>query len=282
MTKDKQTSNTKLAVISCIHGNMEALEAVYDDICSQGIEKVMCLGDLIGYGPYPNEVVEFIERKNISTVLGCWDEGIANDNPTCGCNYISDEESALGALAFTWTKAFVTKKTQNFLKQIPFGVRRDLLCGETLFVHGSPQSTSEYLLDSTHELVLFERAASGECEILVCGHTHVPYVKEVSGTLTVKSRQTISTPNPKPKKVTLSPKLIINAGSVGEPRHGGTEATYVVLDVVTGEATIRYVEYNYKKTAQAMKKMLVPEVFIDRFLSAQELTGKEKSIHCAC
>ena len=79
----------KIAVISCIHGNMEALETVYDDICSKKINDIVCLGDLVGYGPHPNEVVRFIKRNDISTVLGCWDEGIGLDKDTCGCHYIS-------------------------------------------------------------------------------------------------------------------------------------------------------------------------------------------------
>jgi predicted phosphodiesterase len=285
-TKRPESSGnpTKLAIISCIHGNMEALETVFDDIRSQGIEKMICLGDLVGYGPYPNEVVRFIERHNIMTVLGCWDEGIANENPSCGCSYISEEEGALGALAFQWTKQAVNAKTQKFLKQLPFGVKRDLLCGDTLFVHGSPRNTSEYLMDSTHELILFERAASGDCEILVCGHTHVPFVKEVSGTLKVSTKESapgISSEGAS-REISLSPKLIINAGSVGEPRHGGKESTYVVLDSGDRSVSIRAVQYDVNKTVSAMKKKSVPDLLIERMKAAQELTGKSKTVTCSC
>lgn len=281
---EKPGNKTKIAILSCIHGNMEALETVFDDVCSQGIEKIICLGDLVGYGPYPNEVVRFIERHNIMTVLGCWDEGIANDNPSCGCKYISEEEGALGALAFQWTRQAVKTKTQKFLKQLPFGVKRDLLCGDTLFVHGSPRNTSEYLMDSTHELILFERAASGDCEILVCGHTHVPFVKEVSGTLKVNVKESApdAAAEASPREITLSPKLIINAGSVGEPRHGGRESTYVVLDSVDRSVSIRTVKYDLEKTVTAMKKKEVPDLLIERMKKAQELTGKFKTVTCSC
>lgn len=261
---------------------MEALEAVYDDILAQETDEIICLGDLVGYGPYPNEVVRFIDKESIKTVLGCWDEGIANNNPSCGCTYVSEEEGVLGELAFEWTTATVNKDSIDILKQIPFGIKDSFGCGETLFVHGSPKSTNEYLMDSTHELVLFERAASGECDYLVCGHTHVPFVKELSGTLTVRTRESVSKKNMDSESLTLSPKVIINAGSVGEPRHGGPEATYVVFNTETGDSTIRYVEYDYKKTAKAMEKEMVPEVFVKRFLAAQELTLKDKDIVCAC
>ena len=126
----------KIAVISCIHGNMEALETVYDDIRSKKINDIVCLGDLVGYGPHPNEVVRFIKRNDISTVLGCWDEGIGLDKDTCGCHYISEKEGELGAMAFAWTKAAVSKKTKVFLRELPFGMKDD--SGNVLFVHGSP------------------------------------------------------------------------------------------------------------------------------------------------
>ena len=271
----------KIAVISCIHGNMEALETVYDDICSKKINDIVCLGDLVGYGPHPNEVVRFIKRNDISTVLGCWDEGIGLDRDTCGCHYISKKEGELGAMAFAWTKAAVSKKTKGFLRELPFGIKDD--SGNVLFVHGSPRSTSEYLMDSTHELILLERAASGDCEILMCGHTHVPFVKEVSGTLTVKARDNSFKKRSSPgRKVKLNPKLIVNAGSVGEPRHGGMESSYITIDTVNRKVEIHYVEYDVGKTVAAMKRKKIPEVFIERIQTAQELTGKAKDIFCAC
>ncbi|NRA65998.1 MAG: metallophosphoesterase family protein [Pseudobacteriovorax sp.] len=267
-----------IAIISCIHGNIEALEAVYSDILSKDIKKIICLGDLVGYGPYPNEVVSFIERYDIATVLGCWDEGIAQNKISCGCEYVSKEEAKLGEMAFHWTKSEVTSDTVAFLDRLRYGVRHTFACGKTLFVHGSPQSTSEYLTESTHEFILFERAARGGCDILVCGHTHVPFVKEISGTLNVR------TPlgGPEVKDVELAPKLIINAGSVGEPRHGGVESTYVTMDTDTRKVDIHYVPYDLKQTMRAMRKKGIPEVLIERLQSGMELTGKDKSINCDC
>lgn len=254
---------------------MEALEAVYDDIRKQQIDRIVCLGDLVGYGPYPNEVVRFIERQEITTVLGCWDEGIVENNGSCGCKFISEEEGEIGEMAYLWTRRAVSEKTRKFLRQSPFGIKDDLPCGSTLFVHGSPRSTSEYLMDTTHELVLLERAAGGDCEILVCGHTHVPFVKEVSGALRVTTKGST-------REFDLHPKLIINAGSVGEPRHGGSESTYVILDSADRQVEIRKVEYDVKKTIAAMKKKKIPEVFIRRFEQAEELTKKSKDVTCSC
>jgi len=280
----------RLGIISCIHGNLEALEAVAADLRAREIESVLCLGDLVGYGPFPDETVARIRDLRIPSVLGCWDEGIAQENETCGCTFVSEEEGVLGAMAFWWTTAKVSDETKSYLGTLPMGLQFDFPCGRVVAVHGSPNSTSEYLMESTHELVLFERAASAGCDILVCGHTHVPYVKQVAGTLEVRAETSVKDAiyqarygeSEAPRLVTLAPKTIINAGSVGEPRHGGLEATYAILDTHSGDVELCKVEYDVGKTVHAMRAREVPETFAERLLHGQELTGKYKEVLCAC
>lgn len=280
----------RVGIISCIHGNFEALEAVLADLQAREIESVVCLGDLVGYGPYPDETATRIRELGIPSVIGCWDEGIAQENETCGCAFISEEEGQLGAAAYLWTTLHVSEGTRNYLDTLPLGLAFDLPCGRLIAVHGSPTSTSEYLTESTHELVLFERAARAGCDILVCGHTHVPYVKQVAGTMEVRAQASIKDrvyraryPHERaPREVTLSPKHIINAGSVGEPRHGGLAATYVILDTHTCDVELCEVPYDVEKTVHAMRAREVPETLAERLLRGHELTGKTKEIACAC
>ena len=280
----------RLGIISCVHGNLEALDTVLADLRAREIDSVLCLGDLVGYGPFPDETVSRIRELDIPSVLGCWDEGIAQENETCGCTFISEEEGELGAMAFWWTTANVSDETKSYLGTLPMGMAVDLPCGRLVAFHGSPNSTSEYLTESTHELVLFERAASAGCDILVCGHTHVPYVKQVAGTLEVRAETTVKDPiyrarygdSETPSLVTLAPKTILNAGSVGEPRHGGLAATYAILDTDSGDVELCEVEYDVEKTVHAMRERDVPETFADRLLHGQELTGKHKEVYCAC
>jgi predicted phosphodiesterase len=292
-TPSGKVVHERLAILSCIHGNLEALEAVLRDVEVQpGIQRLACLGDLVGYGPHPNEVVEVVKQRGIQTVLGCWDEGIAQDNETCGCSFVTAEEGELGARAFGWTRGEVYRETREFLGDLPFAVRTDLPCGHVLLVHGSPAATNEYLTDSTHELILFERAARGRCDILICGHTHVPFVKNVSGALHVRAGATLKErmhrarhPESRARrgaKIELEAKTIVNAGSVGEPRHGGLEATYVILDAVTGDVEIRAVAYDVERTARAMRDKGVDAAFVDRLLAGREMTDKVKEIACAC
>lgn len=280
----------RLGIISCIHGNLEALDTVLADLRAREIDSLLCLGDLVGYGPFPDETVARVRTLEIPTVLGCWDQGIAEENETCGCTFVSEEEGELGAMAFWWTTVHVSEETKSYLGTLPMGRAVDLPCGRLVAFHGSPNSTSEYLTESTHELVLFERAASAGCDILVCGHTHVPYVKQVAGTLEVRAETTVKDSIYRarygeveaPRLVTLAPKTIINAGSVGEPRHGGLAATYAILDTHLGDVELCEVEYDVEKTVHAMRAREVPETFAERLLQGQELTGKQKEVYCAC
>lgn len=280
----------RLAILSCVHGNLEALESVLVDLRRREVDGLICLGDLVGYGPYPDEVAARIQALKVPTVLGCWDEGIAQDNESCGCSFISAEEGQLGAMAFWWTALHVSEVTKGYLGSLPVAMSFDLPCGRLVAVHGSPSSTSEYLMESTHELVLFERAARAGCDILVCGHTHVPFVKQVAGTLEVRAETSLKDRHyraqfgslEESRPVSLSPKTIINAGSVGEPRDGGRASTYAILDTASGDVELCSVDYDVEKTAHAMRAREIPETFVQRLLRGQEMTGKQKDVFCAC
>jgi len=280
----------RLGIISCVHGNLEALDRVLADLRLREVDSLLCLGDLVGYGPFPDEVTAKVRALGVPAVLGCWDEGIAEENQSCGCTFITEEEGQLGAAAFLWTALHVSEQTKGYLGTLPMSRAFELPCGRLVAVHGSPASTSEYLMESTHELVLFERAASAGCDILVCGHTHVPYVKQLTGTLEVRSAKTFKDrvyrarygEPAAPRVVTLAPKTIVNAGSVGEPRHGGLAATYAILDTHSGDVELCEVEYDVEKTVHAMRAREVPEALSERLLHGRELTAKRKEIFCAC
>lgn len=297
-TKKKSRPNSdpsrgkRIAILSCIHGNIAALEAVWDDLNSQGVDQVCCLGDLVGYGPFPNEVIRFVQKENIPTVLGCWDEGIGMERADCGCKFITEEDEKHGHAAFEWTRSRVTEANRKFLGGLYFGRRlTDTAAGTLLFVHGSPRSTGEYLMESTHDLILFERAAAGDCDVLICGHTHVLFARQLEGEMRVTAelgvKDAIQTglglvKKVPPREVRLQPKLLINAGSVGEPRHGGPEATYVIFNTETKDVEIRSVAYNVQATVNALKKSGLPEIFATRLQQGKEFAEKKKDVTCAC
>jgi predicted phosphodiesterase len=172
-----------IAVLSCIHGNLEALEAVLRDIDQQSVDQIYSLGDLVGYGPYPNEVVARIRELGIPTCQGCWDEDIVDGLNACDCSYPSLLAETRGRLAHEWTNQAVTPEIRDYLAELPLTLQQDNLC----FVHGSPHSQHEYLLPDTSAFIALERVLATGADTLFCGHTHVPYVRNLeNSSLTLK------------------------------------------------------------------------------------------------
>ena len=183
-TAASTSKTTRQAVISCLHANLAAVEAVLEDIDRQGIETITCLGDLVGYGPQPNEVVELVRERGIATCQGCWDEDIIDGLNACECSYPSQLAERRGHRAHHWTADRMTEDNKAFLASLPMTLRRDRL----LFVHGSPNSQHEYLLPDMNAFAALERVETAGAETLFCGHTHQPYVRELQGgTIRVKA-----------------------------------------------------------------------------------------------
>ena len=259
----------KLAVISCIHGNIEALDAVFADIDTQRAEGIYCLGDLVGYGPYPNEVVEKIRSLDISSCQGCWDEDIVDGLNACECSYPSQLAEYRGRLAHEWTDREIHSEMREYLATLPITLKKDNLC----FVHGSPNSQHEYLLPSMDGFAALERVLSVDADVLFCGHTHVPYERKLEdAAMSVKVNAVENGEDTQQFQVPL--KRIINAGSVGEPRHGRPNATYVIYDTDAAQVTLREVEYDYKKTCQAIIDKGLPPIFAWRLAQGMEFAER--------
>jgi predicted phosphodiesterase len=239
----------KIAVLSCIHGNYEALNAVLSDIDQHHIDQIYCLGDLVGYGPHPNAVVELVRSLDIPTVQGCWDEDIVEGLNACDCSYPSILAEKRGKLA-----------------QLPMTLRD----GELAFVHGSPNNQHEYLMPELDAFTAMERVLAAGADVLFCGHTHVPYVREFNHGQVRVVVQRPDRSTPEPQTHTASLKRLINAGSVGEPRHGRPNATYVIYDRGTQQTTLREVEYDYQKTCAAIIEKGLPKIFAWRLSQGME------------
>src|SRR5512142_1024222 len=105
----------RIAIFSDIHGNIHALDAVLDDIDRQAPDRVYCLGDLVGYGALPNEVIETVRARGIPTIMGNYDDGVGFDRDECGCAYRDPMEKERGERSLAWTKAHVTADNKAFL-----------------------------------------------------------------------------------------------------------------------------------------------------------------------
>jgi putative phosphoesterase len=224
----------KIAVISDIHANIHALEAVWEDLWAQDPDQVYCLGDLVGYGAHPNEVVEFIRARDLPTVMGNHDEGVGFDLEDCGCAYTNSKLKQLGDRSLAWSRAHTAPENKRFLQTLPRQIRPS---EPLLLVHGSPRRTNEYLHED-HPQATFERIAKqARCRILVFGHTHLPYQKRVSET------------------------LFVNAGSVGRPKDGDPRASYAILDA--NRVELRRVGYDVKAAGQAIRDSDMPDFYAE-------------------
>lgn len=236
----------RIAVISDIHGNIEALKMVYQDIISRKVDLIISAGDLVGYGAFPNEVIEFIKEKNIISVMGNYDDGVGFERLACGCDYSSQKALELGALSLNWTIDSVSDDNKKYLRGLPKYLEMEIADKKILIVHGSPRRLNEYLYKDSE--VLDEVVKELKADILVCGHTHIPYFEDVEG------------------------KLIVNAGSVGKPKPEDKNAdtfdnrvSYVILELLEDDLKVEIlkVEYDFEKMAKAIEKVGLPKEFAD-------------------
>jgi len=225
----------RIAIFSDIHGNLQALEAVLADIHRQQPDAVYCLGDLVGYGANPNEVTERIRHNAFPTIMGNYDDGVGFDRDECGCAYREDAERERGQRSLEWTRVRVTAENKAYLRTLKPEMRFEADGKRVLLVHGSPRKMNEYLFED-RPLSSFQRlAAASNADLIVFGHTHKPYVKEVDGV------------------------TFLNAGSVGKPKDGDWRACYVLLE--SGTPTFRRLEYDVTTAAAAIRATDLPHEF---------------------
>jgi putative phosphoesterase len=229
-----------MAIISDIHANITALEAVLDDVKQQQVEAVYCLGDLVGYAAFPNEVIDRIQRDGTPTIVGNYDDGVGFDRDECGCAYRDPEEQRLGDLSLRWTQRTVTSDRKAFLRSLQSEIRFEADGKRVRLVHGSPRRMNEYLFED-RPLSSFQRlAATSDAGVLLFGHTHKPYTKRVDGV------------------------LFVNAGSVGKPKDGDPRACYVVMDTAGDVAVeFRRIPYDIDRAATAIRESSLPDKFAD-------------------
>lgn len=228
----------KVAIISDIHANVTALKAVLKDIEEQQVDCVYCTGDLVGYAPFPNEVINLIKENNILTVMGNYDDGIGYDRFICGCDYKDTEAESLGHESIAWTKRHITEDNKEFLRNLPKEIRLKVAGRRLLLVHGSPNRLNEYVTEEISEDYAHELMALADADILICGHTHLPFT------------------------MVLKDKLLVNVGSVGKPKHGDPQAIYALISFAR-DVTVdfRKVPYDFEATAIAIEASELPNEF---------------------
>lgn len=205
----------RFALISDIHANLPALDAVLADIGALGVSERYCLGDLVGYGPHPAEVIDRIRSLGVPTVRGNYDDGIGFRRGECGCYYPSDRAEALGRDSYAFTAGALDDADADWLAALPDDIRLEERDLRVLLAHGSPRRINEYLLPDRADRQLARLAREAGVDVVCVGHVHVPYHRAMTAEDGARVHY-------------------VSSGSVGKPKDGDPRAGWV--EVVIGDA----------------------------------------------
>lgn len=237
------------AVLSDIHGNLEALRAVLADVDASGIDELITLGDNIGYGPDPEAVVQLLASRGASSCLGNHELALADDMESCSLNPHACQ-------ALNRTRELMTPAGLAVAASYP----RVIIRGGARFVHGAPPDmVTEYLFRYSREgrlEDLFRRFAEPLC---FCGHTH-----ELRLFLLDSGEVRRLRPGPGPLRLAPGVRHIVNAGAVGQPRDGDPRAKYVIWDDAAEVLDFRFVDYDVDLTASRIIARGLPRIYADR------------------
>ena len=226
-----------IGLISDVHGNLPALQVVLKELKQQKVDRTICLGDTVGYGPFPNECVELV-RKNCAIVLkGNHDSGLVGETPL-------DDFNQHGLTAILWSQKVVTPENAAFLRGLPLTtVEYDITVA-----HASPLDPSSwrYILTMPAAEENFSAFATRLCFI---GHTHVPVIIGEDASI---------------NKFSKGNRFIINVGSVGQPRDGNPDAAFGVYDTDNESYVLARAPYDIKKTAEAIRSIGLPDFLAKR------------------
>jgi predicted phosphodiesterase len=251
----------RIALFSDVHANLPALLSFFEDVERENIDAWYCLGDLVGYAPWPNEVIHEIRKRKIPTIAGNYDVGVGLNSDDCGCAYKTDEERHQGAQSIAFTNANVGDEERKYLRQLPQHFALDLPFADgmkrLLLVHGSPRKVNEYLFADREEKSMIRIFQQGGCDVLCFGHTHVPYHRNL-----VSDDKTFHA---------------INLGSIGKPKDGDPRGGYVILhfdftlpfqNPQSLKVTFKRFEYPVELTAAAIRQTELPDIFAEKLLKA--------------
>lgn len=234
----------RLAVLSDIHSNLAALDAVSSDM--PAVDQIWALGDIVGYGPQPNEVIRRLQELGVRAVTGNHDGAAIG---TVDASWFNPDAAA----AIRWTTSVLDENSQAYLAALP-QVRRD---GELTAVHGSPREPIwEYIADPA---IAAANLDAFETSLCLFGHTHLPLIYRADGIQITVVPANVSAP------ITLDERrALINPGSVGQPRDGNPDASYLVLDTEARTAEFHRVRYEIELTQRLMREVGLPRWLVER------------------
>lgn len=250
----------RIALFSDIHANLPALKACFKSIEEQQPDAIYCLGDLVGYNIWANEVINEIRKRGIPTIAGNYDQGIGLMSDECGCAYKTELEKDNGKISISFTNSIVGPEERKYLRTLPahikieFQLNNDKL--NLLLVHGSPRKINEYLFEDRDEKSLLRIMEEADADIMCFGHTHKPYHRIL----------------PTEPTENVHYRHAINIGSVGKPKDNNPKGCYVILSInqnssIANKDAVRaeFIRFDYdvEKAAKAVEDSPLPNEYAD-------------------
>lgn len=250
----------RIALFSDIHANLPALEAFFADLETRNPDAVYCLGDLVGYNIWPNEVINEIRKRGIPTIAGNYDQGIGLMSDECGCAYKTEPEKDMGKISISYTNHLVKPEERKYLRTLPAHIRVEYQLNNDklniLLVHGSPRKINEYLFEDRDEKSLLRIMEQADADIMCFGHTHKPYHRTLNSGVDGQDHF----------------RHAINIGSVGKPKDGNPQGGYVMLTIeenssITNKDSIgvEFIRFDYdiEMAAKAVEDSPLPNEYAD-------------------
>lgn len=249
-----------IALFSDIHANLPALEAFFKDVDSRNTDVIYCLGDLVGYNIWPNEVVNEIRKRKIPTIAGNYDFGIGRMSNECGCAYKTEQEKENGNISISFTNSIMKEEERKYLRTLPahikveFQLNKDKL--NLLLVHGSPRKINEYLFEDREEKSMLHIMEQADADIMCFGHTHKPYHRILKSAVNGQTHF----------------RHAVNIGSVGKPKDGNPQSGYVILNINENSSvldkdsiTVEFIRFNYdiETAAKAVEESPLPNAYAE-------------------
>lgn len=250
----------KIALFSDIHANLPALEAFFADVEKRNPDSIYCLGDLVGYNIWPNEVINEIKKRKIPTIAGNYDFGIGRMSNDCGCAYKTDDEKENGKISISFTNSIMKDEERAYLRTLPAHIKVEFQLNEDklnlLLVHGSPRKINEYLFEDREEKSMLRIMEQADADIMCFGHTHKPYHRILNSSIDGNNHF----------------RHAINIGSVGKPKDNDVRGGYVMLTITENSSVldkdsikvefIRF-DYDFEKAAKAVEDSPLPNDYAE-------------------
>lgn len=248
----------KYALISDIHANLPALEAVLADVDARpDVGATYHLGDLVGYSPWPDDVVRLLRERAIPGIAGNYDSTTATDYKHCGCRYEDARQEELAHLSYEWTRAHITDDTKRFLGSLPFRIdvrpHGGHVAGPRLIlVHGNPVLNTVYWTEDRSDRFCIQMAESVSAkagDVIAFGHTHQPWHREVEGV------------------------HFVNTGSVGRPKDGDPRAGYALVAMSDDSVAVEFVRvaYDVERAMEGVRSSELPDDFAEHLRTGGKL-----------